>query len=255
MKLRKNCSELLVLCCWGIFAVSVAEVSAGTGDDSVTVGVGGKVLIEGTANDSGAVTIEITDDPEIGTAVIRPGNRILYHHTGAATGTDTLRYTVRDSSDSLVSRHRHGDRQRGAAPRQHHGDAAPGSAALGVWRGERISEYRFLAPHHDGEPARRPEAAIRRRAGRENLSHPGHQRAHRDQEGNEAQRRHEIQLPVMVHAAHSGDKHGFLDPGHGRPSLAPHRAQKLPSFASPTNAGPGATGHSVCKMDFSLSKF
>jgi hypothetical protein len=102
MKLRKNCSELLVLCCWWILAVSVAEVSAGTGDDSVTVGVGGKVLIEVTANDSGAVTIEITDDPEIGTAVIRPGNRILYHHTGAAAGTDTLRYTVRDSSDSLA---------------------------------------------------------------------------------------------------------------------------------------------------------
>lgn len=118
-----------------------------------------------------------------------------------------------------------------------------------------ISEYRFLAPHHDGEPARRHEATIRRRAGRENLSHPGHQRAHRDQEGNEAQRRDEIQLQVMVHAAHPGDKHGFRNPGHGRPSLAPYRAQKLPSFASPTNAGPGATGHSVCKMDFSLSKF
>jgi hypothetical protein len=34
--------------------------------------------------------------------VSRPGNRILYHHTGAAAGTDTLRYTVRDSSDSLA---------------------------------------------------------------------------------------------------------------------------------------------------------
>ncbi|MFP6898090.1 MAG: hypothetical protein VCA38_15915 [Roseibacillus sp.] len=185
----------------------------------------------------------------------RPGNRILYHHTGAAAGTDTLRYTVRDSSDSLapatvtviVSGAMRLANTAATLP------PGPPPSVFGVVNA--FPNIGFWHPTTMESPARRPEAAIRRRAGRENLSHPGHQRAHRDQEGNEAQRRHEIQLPVMVHAAHSGDKHGFLDPRHGRPSLAPHRAQKLPSFASPTNAGPGATGHSVCKMDFSLSKF
>lgn len=69
--------------------------------DAHTVGIGGSIGFDPTFNDTTALgsidktTLTIVTPPAHGTASIDPQTQnLVYHHTGSATGSDTLRYRI-----------------------------------------------------------------------------------------------------------------------------------------------------------------
>ena len=71
--------------------------------DSVTIHAGQKVLIPVLENDVGGfdpASLEIVDDPVVGTATIDASGKILYAHSGADLGPVTFRYQISDNNST-----------------------------------------------------------------------------------------------------------------------------------------------------------
>ena len=74
-------------------------------NDTAEVGIGGSLGVDPTPNDTTTVgtldpsTLQVITPPTNGTAVFDPvAKKILYHHTGAAAGTDSFRYSVSNTA-------------------------------------------------------------------------------------------------------------------------------------------------------------
>jgi mono/diheme cytochrome c family protein len=68
--------------------------------DSATLNPGAKVLLHLLANDTGAAanpaSVEIVTAPFNGTAVVKPGGKVLYTHNGSATTSDSFTYRAQN---------------------------------------------------------------------------------------------------------------------------------------------------------------
>ncbi len=70
-------------------------------NDSATINLGGKVLVDVLANDTGLIdrqTLEIVSPPATGTAVVQPSGKILYSHSGIGGEPDSFTYRVSGES-------------------------------------------------------------------------------------------------------------------------------------------------------------